>query len=117
MEEKKAFNGKDMVRQFKELRQTIGSDKKIAAFGDNASINKCKIVREACADPAIDIKQWFNVTYRPDLHGINVIWEKARAHHSKRLTYLDSKELPVDNMALVKECLERFSSGAVKHLA
>ena len=53
-EEKKAFNGKDMARQFRRLREVLGQERMVAAFGDQASINRAKVMREACAEPDVE---------------------------------------------------------------
>ena len=49
-EEQNSFDGDDMVRFVYQMRIFAGPDKKIALFGDNARINKCKKVVEAAAE-------------------------------------------------------------------
>jgi transposase len=112
-EEKKAFNGKDMARQFRRLREVMGQERMVAAFGDQASINRAKVVREACAEPDVDIKQWFNVTYRPDLLGIDYLFKAAKHQHRERITDLKKSGMPIDNLAVVQECLGSFSKDSV----
>jgi hypothetical protein len=59
-----------MVRFIKEIRLKVGPNRKIALFGDNASINKCLIVRAAAAEYHEDMADCillYNQPYRPDL--------------------------------------------------
>ena len=68
--EQNSFDGDDMVRYVHQMRIFAGPDKKIALFGDNARINKCKKVVEAAAEKNVLMAECillFNQPYRPDL--------------------------------------------------
>ena len=58
-EEQNSFDGDDMVRFVYQMRIFAGPDKKIALFGDNARINKCKKVVEAAAEKRFDGRMHF----------------------------------------------------------
>lgn len=59
-----------MVRFIKEIRTNLGPTKKVALFGDNASINKCLKVKAAASEPddtMAECRLLYNQPYRPDL--------------------------------------------------
>ena len=59
-----------MVRFIKEIRTELCPTKKVALFGDNASINKCLKVRAAAYEPdetMAECRLLYNQPYRPDL--------------------------------------------------
>ena len=68
-EQQNSFNGAAMVKLFYRVRLMMGQVKKVAFFGDNASINKCGIVKDSIALEygAAPCKLLYNVPYRPDL--------------------------------------------------
>ena len=79
--EKRAMNGEDLVGFLLQLRARMGMSRTIVAFGDNSSINRSNAVKGCCQQ--MDITQLFNVTYRPDLLGINKLWDQVRESHQR----------------------------------
>ena len=68
-EEKKSFSGQDMAELFKKVQRKLGN-RKLALFGDNASINKsanAKQVAAACTRRRLPTELVYNLPYRPDL--------------------------------------------------
>ena len=58
-----------MASIFERVQRIMGN-KKVALFGDNASINKCGIAREAaakCSRRRLPMELVWNIPYRPDL--------------------------------------------------
>jgi transposase len=75
MQAEGSFNAEDMVELLQKIRIFYGKEK-VAVFWDNASIHRAGIVLEA-AEKA-DIPLVFNLPYRPDLNGIELLWRKAK---------------------------------------
>jgi hypothetical protein len=67
--QQRSFRGVDIARFIAEIRSRYSADDKIAFFGDNASINRCREVKEAAADnPRMaECRLLYNQPYRPDL--------------------------------------------------
>ena len=57
-----------MVRLISELRIKMGPDRKVAIYMDNASINKCKVVKESAAliYGVAECRLLYNQPYRPE---------------------------------------------------
>ena len=70
VQQKNALTGEDMTELVKKLRRHYGQGKKIALFGDNATINKGQDIRDAVAEERqgwAKCKLIYNLPYRPDL--------------------------------------------------
>ena len=113
----KSFKGTDTAEQMRKLRQSVGPDRKIAVFLDNASIHTCKVVRDVCEEWNEDIKLLYNVTYRPDLNGIEHVWQLAKQHYRKKIANLKINGQPIDNQSVVHDCLNLVSSETTKQIA
>ena len=64
-----SYRGVDMARFIAEIRSRYQPGQKVAFFGDNASINRCREVVEAAApSPRMaECRLLYNQPYRPDL--------------------------------------------------
>jgi hypothetical protein len=67
--QQRSFRGVDIARFIAEIRSRYSPGEKIAFFGDNASINRSREVKEAAApSPRMaECRLLYNQPYRPDL--------------------------------------------------
>jgi len=93
----------------------LGAAKQIAAFGDNASINKCKLVSEACRMEEANIMQIQNIPYRPDLLGINQLWRQALSACKDEMRR--SNQCKNSGMEVVRGILSGFNERTMKDIA
>jgi len=75
-EQAKGLRSADVVAVLESIRATLGTEKKIAVFWNNASIHSSKLVKEAALELRIPLV--FNLPYRPDLIAFENIWRLAK---------------------------------------
>ena len=114
---KKALNGADMAEYFQWVRDSFGPGVKLAAFGDNASINRCRVAREACQSESADITLIYNVTYRSDLLGVHDVWESLKKRHKFEIDELISRGEVIDHMKVVNDVLRKLQPSVLKVIA
>lgn len=72
---KKAFNAYDVADFLFEIKEKMGSTK-FAAFLDNATIHRAIFTKQAAQLMGVPLV--FNLPYRPDLNGIEFLWNSAK---------------------------------------
>lgn len=79
--EGEAFKKEDIAVFIQDLSLWYGQDRKIVIFLDNGKYQKNTFVKEVCK--GLNIELLWNLSYRPDLNGIEVFWSRAKANYRK----------------------------------
>ena len=82
---------------------------------DNAKIHNIKEVTEWCTKHDVPIT--WNVTYRPDLMGIEFFWRCAKNNYRQELTGLYVKGHQIDNYRLAERCCMSVTDDKAKKWA
>ena len=61
------------------------AERPVTIFWDNARIHISAKVKEFCSD--INLIVIANATYRPDLNGIEHVWQRAKLHFRSRVDW------------------------------
>ena len=67
-----------MQAVLREIRRRKGPEAKLAVFWDNARIHRARIVQDLADSEEVNIELVFNLAYRPDLNGIELVWRRAK---------------------------------------
>ena len=111
-----AMKTEDVVELMKRVRIQAGRSPKIAIFVDGASIHKAAAQR-CREDPNINIEFIFNQSYRPDLMGVEVYWNRIKHFYKKFCLAYKPLHEDWDNEPVVKECLNKLSPKQVSDCA
>ena len=87
----RSFNAQDVIEVLKAVRADAGPKAKLALFWDNARIHRAHIVRDAAATPEINIEFVWNIAYRPDLNGIELVWRRAKWLYKAKVDWLKAQ--------------------------
>ena len=132
--QQKSFNGESMAEFLLEIRTKMLPGKKLAFFGDNARINIGKKMKAAAAQflgVGSECRLLFNQPYRPDLSkcipsfltlplsvdGIEHCWGFCKRIYKQKIQQLRVNQEPVDNLAVVTECLEALDTERCSRIA
>ncbi|MDP6190923.1 MAG: transposase [Gammaproteobacteria bacterium] len=93
----RSFNAADMGLILREIRQQVGTLKKLALVLDNACMHRARSVRTVAESPEVDIKLIFNVTGRPDLAtvGIENVWSICKHIYRSSVDKLKAANIPI----------------------
>ncbi len=92
----KAYDREDVLDFLRSIR-AMHPGKKLACFMDNASIHVAAS-KQSAADPTIKMEILFNLSYRPDLQGIELTWKEAKLHYRKYVMSMKPYGLKWDNL-------------------
>ena len=70
----RSFNAQDIMDVLRAVRAASEPNAKLAIFWDNARMHVANVVRDFAATPEINILLVRNLSYRPDLNGIERLW-------------------------------------------
>ena len=98
----RSFNAQDMIDVLKAIRAEYGPKPKLALFMDNARIHRANIVRDEAAGPEINIELVWNIAYRPDLNGIELVWRRAKWLYKAKVDWLKAQNRSWDPTGVVE---------------
>ena len=111
-----AFTGVDIVAMVKKVQAFYGPSEKVAIFLDNASIHRAQIAKEAAAD--IGVRLIYNIPYRPDLNGIELLWRRAKVAYYNLVDSWRAQGLRTwDQDKIVRKCVEEVPHGHICKIA
>ena len=95
------------------VRAASEPDARLAIFWDNARIHVANVVRDFAAMPEIDILLVRNLSYRPDLNGIERLWAEAKRRYRIQVDRIKAFCLDFDAMGLVQTIMDGISDELV----
>ena len=98
-----SFKTADVIAFLKELRVIYDSSKRLAVFWDNCRIHLSLELKEWLIDQKMEIELVYNIPYRPDLNGIEVVWHDCKKRYRDRLNNYKAMNIQFDHMELVKD--------------
>ena len=104
LSEGRAFNAADVTTFLGNLKAKCVPDMPFTVFWDNCRIHTTKVVEFYCELEGIN--QILNVPYRPDLNGIEHVWNWAKHVYRGKLERFKALDEDWDQAALVKQILE-----------
>ena len=111
-----AFKQADIATFIVKIRNYFGPAKKVAIFLDNASYHKTALVKQAGVDN--NVKLVYNMPYRPDLNGIELLWRRSKVAY---YNFVDSFRAMGgrrwDQLNIVKRCVEEVPREHVQKIA
>ena len=111
-----AFTGVDIVAMVKKVQAFYGPSEKVAIFLDNASIHRAQIAKEAAAD--IGVRLIYNIPYRPDLNGIELLWRRAKVAYYNLVDSWRAQGLRTWNQDdIVRKCVEEVQHAHIRGIA
>ena len=111
-----AFTHKDMIAMLRLIREFYGWQEKVAVFLDRASYHRSPGVKEAAK--AIGVELVYNVAYRPDLNGIELLWRRAKvAYYNTVDSWRALGHRSWDQDELVRKCVEEIPRSDVCKVA
>ena len=102
--EGRAFKAADVTTFLGNLKAKCSPDMPFTVFWDNCSIHTTKVVQIFCE--AEEINLITNVSYRPELNGIEHVWAWAKHVYRGKLDRFKALEEDWDQSALVKQILQ-----------
>ena len=73
-----SFSSSDIIDFLRQLRARYNQGAKLAVFWDNCGIHKSHLVRSWLAEHDPELVLIFNIPYRPDLNGIELVWKDCK---------------------------------------
>ena len=106
-----------MQEVLRKTREAYGPGVKVALFWDNCWIHQANIVKELAQLPEIDIELVFNLPYRPDCNGIELLWREAKRWYRGEADRLKAQAINWDQIGLVQHILEGIEDKIVARQA
>ena len=109
------MEGIDIEAVIREVRQTLGPNKKLAIYLDNASIHKTKGVLKTAKEEKIELI--YNVEFRADMNGIERLWDRAKIKYKDAVDRRRVKGLFLDNLGLTEGAIDAVTDKEAKWAA
>jgi hypothetical protein len=105
------FNHDDMLVIYKDIRAKVNSDIKIALFMDNASFHT-SVETKAYIQSRDDFEFIYNVTYRPDMMGVEFFWSHAKRKYQAKVDLYRATMRTFNLMMVAKDSVDYASKYA-----
>ena len=70
---------------------------------DNCAIHKSWEVKHWLAENDPEMQLIYNIPYRPDLNGIELVWKDCKQRYRARVDYYKANNVSFDHQALVED--------------
>ena len=70
---------------------------------DNCAIHKSWEVKHWLAENDPEMQLIYNIPYRPDLNGIELVWKDCKHRYRGRVDYYKANNVTFDHQALVED--------------
>ena len=87
------------------IKDTMYPDKKVAFWGDNATIHKNQHVFKIAAErPDVDLI--YNIPYSPQFMGVEGIFRATKHTYRNNVALYHTNQQAIDNLQLVKDAFD-----------
>ena len=109
----RSFDATETVKMLRGIRKAMGPDKKVAILWDNCPIHKAGAVAAAAAMRDVDIRLLRNISYRPDLMGVERVWGLAKKKYRDIVGHYRINCREFDCMSLVEHVMDTLDNELV----
>ena len=111
----RSFKAPDLVEMLQQIRASVGKRKKVAVFWDNATCHRANIVTQEAKKLKIELVK--NLSYRPDLNGIELAWKTAKEMYRSSIDRHKAMNTTWDQLGLVEHIIQNIPDQRFKDCA